>query len=75
MHGSKITTRRKRSWFAVLIGLDGRQCGRRTFPNRNVALRWIENEGTALFKGKAERVELYDGRKVLMWSKKLRSSR
>jgi hypothetical protein len=71
MHGSKITTRRKRSWFAVLIGLDGRPCGRLVFPNRGVAVRWIEEGRTTSFKGKAERVELYNGRKMLIWSKRL----
>jgi hypothetical protein len=76
MHGSKIATpRRSRAWFAVIIGLDGRPCERRDFPNKGLAVRWIEKEGTTSFKGKAERVEPYDGRKVLMWSKKLGSSR
>jgi hypothetical protein len=71
MHGSKTTARRKRSWFTVVIGLDGRPCGRHPFPTKGAALRWIEREGTALFKGKAERVELYNGRKVLMYAKEL----
>jgi hypothetical protein len=75
MHGTKIATpRRTRAWFAVIIGLDGRTRERRDFPNKGLAVRWIEKGGTASFKGKAERVELYDGRKVLMRSKHWRSS-
>jgi hypothetical protein len=76
MHGSKIATpRRTRAWFAVIVGLDGRPCERHDFPNRKLALGWIEKHNPASFKGKAARVELYDGRKVLMRSKDLRNSR
>jgi hypothetical protein len=46
---------------------------RRAFSNRGLAVRWIEKEGTASFKDKAERAELYNGRKMLIWSKYLQA--
>jgi hypothetical protein len=76
MHGSKIATSRNKSrpWLAVVIGLDSRTCERRAFRNRKLALWWIEREGAAKFRGKAERVELYNDRKMMLWSKSFKTS-
>ena len=71
MHGSKISTspHKLRPWLAVVIGLNGRP----SEQNRNIALRWIEKEAMARFKGKAERIELYNDRKMMLWSKSLQA--
>ena len=73
MHGSKIAIRRKRWWLAVIVGLDGRTCERHPFPNRGLALKWIEGKALSSFKDKADRVELYNPRKMLIWSKSLQT--
>jgi hypothetical protein len=71
MHGSKISksSHKLRPWLAVVIGLNGRPSEQRVFPIRKLALWWIDKEATARFKGKAERVEPYNDRKMMLWSK------
>ena len=75
MHGSKIpkSPHKLRPWLAVVIGLNDRPSERRVFLNRKLALWWIEKEAMARFKGKAERVELYNDRKMMLWSKSLQT--
>ena len=75
MHCSKISKspHKLRPWLAVVIGLNGGPSEQRAFPNRKLALWWIEKEAMARFKDKAERIELYNARKMMLWSKSLQA--
>lgn len=62
-----------RKWLAMIVGRNG-QTSERRFSKRRSAIRWLEGEGAAAFEGKIERLELYDGRKTLIWAKSLDQS-
>jgi hypothetical protein len=54
----------------MIVCRDG-QTSERRFSKRRLAIKWLEGEGAAAFEGKIERLELYDGRKTLIWAKSL----
>ena len=57
-----------RNLLALIVGRNG-QTSERRFSKRRYAIKWLEEEGAAAFEGEIERVELYDGRKTLIWTK------
>ena len=59
-----------RRFLAIIIGRGGQTSGQR-FSNWRTAIKWLEGEAAASFKGKIERVELYNERKMLIWAKSL----
>lgn len=59
-----------RRLLAMIVGRHG-QTSEECFSNRRLAIKWLEGEGAASFKGKIERVELYNERKMLIWAKSL----
>jgi hypothetical protein len=52
----------------MIVGSDG-QTRKEVFPDERLATKWLEGEGAASFKGKIERLELYNEYKVLIWTK------
>ena len=65
-----ITAQRHRHHFvfAMIVGYNG-QTMTKCFPNRRSAMTWLEGEGAAKSKGRIERIELYNWRNKLIWSK------
>ena len=58
-----------RKWLAMIVGRNG-QTSEKRFSKRRSALKWLEEErAAAAFEGKIERLELYDGRATLIWTK------
>jgi hypothetical protein len=55
-----------RMLLAIVVGCDGRTSKKR-FCDRYSAIQWLEGLGSASFKGKIERIELYDDRERLIW--------
>jgi hypothetical protein len=52
----------------MIVGWDG-QTSAKHFTERRVAIEWLEAEGGASFHGKIARFEIYNRRKMLVWSK------
>ena len=60
-----------RGLLAMIVGWDG-QTHKEIFFDRRAAIEWLEEEGAASFdKGRIERLELYNERKMLIWAKSL----
>ena len=53
---------------AMIVGWDG-HTGTKHFTERRIAIEWLEGEGGASFHGKIARFEIYNRRKMLVWSK------
>ena len=63
-----------RNLLAMIVGRNG-QTSERRFSKRRSAIKWLAGEGAAAFEGKIERLELYDGRTTLIWTKSLNNPR
>jgi hypothetical protein len=67
-HAAKVAFRCKSHMLlAMIVGHDG-QTSEKHFPDHYSAIQWLEGEGSASFKGKIERIELYNHREMLIWA-------
>lgn len=57
-----------RRLLAMIVGCNGQTSEERFFDRRS-AIKWLQREGAAAFKGKIERVELYNECEKLLWAK------
>jgi hypothetical protein len=52
----------------MIVGRNG-QTSEKRFSERRSAIKWLEERAAAAFEGKIERLELYNGRAKLIWTK------